>query len=221
MEAGIHQGELTVFQNNKGRPGHPGRRAFAWALLVLAAAALPGCATMYVDNNLKDVAPAEYRHPQTPQPVQVLFSFQTKGTANAKATDYLKKQVDETVTASGVFASVSGEPVAGSRLLSITINNVPLSDNAFAKGFATGLTLGLAGNVVTDGYVCTVEYQAGVGAPKITKTANHAIHTTVGAKGAPPNATKAKNGEEAVKTMARQIVENALKALADDPAFGP
>jgi hypothetical protein len=197
------------------------RRFHSIALLVLCAAVLPGCATMYVDGHVKDVAPGEYRHPPSPRPVQLLFAFQTKGTANAKATDFLKKDVNDTVSATGVFSGVSADPVTGGALLSITINNVPVTstEDAMAKGFATGLTLGLAGNVVTDGYVCTVEYQPAPGAPRITKTANHAIHTTVGAKGAPPDSVKAKNGEEAVKTMARQIVQNALKALADDPAF--
>jgi hypothetical protein len=196
------------------------RWALSLGLLVVCAAVLPGCATMYVDNGLKDVAASEYRHPQAPQPVQMLFAFQTKGTPNAKATDFLKKEVSDTVTASGIFASVSGEPVTGGALLDVTINNVPLTDNVFAKGFATGFTFGLAGNVVTDGYVCTVEYQAHPGAAKITATKSHAIHTTMGAKGAPPNATKAKNVDDAVNTMARQIVENTLRALADDPAFG-
>lgn len=171
---------------------------------------------MYVDNSLKDVAASEYVRPKSVQPTQLVFSFQTKGAPNAQATEFLKAQVMETTLASGLFSSVSNDPVPNGSLLSITINNVPVDDNAFAKGFATGLTFGLAGNVVTDGYVCTVDYSGAPGSAKITKTTRHAIHTTVGAKSAPANATKAKNLGEAVKTMARQIVGNALKDLSAD-----
>jgi hypothetical protein len=185
-------------------------------LMLLACVVLPGCATMYVDNSLKDVSAAEYRKPPAAKPAQLVFTFQTKGAPNARATEHLKAVVHQTAVESGLFSSISADPVPGGTLLAITINNVPVDDNAFAKGFATGLTFGLAGNVVTDGYVCTVDYSAGPGATKITKNTRHAIHTTVGAKGAPANATKAKNPNEAVMTMTRQIVGNALRDLSND-----
>lgn len=191
--------------------------SFRYALLLAAALLLPGCATMYVDSALHEVPRIDYSHPQ---PTQLLFSFQTKGTANAKATEFLKKEVTDTVTASGLFSGVSETPAGNGALLSVVINNVPVTDNAFGKGFATGLTFGLAGNTVTDGYICTVDYVAGTGKAKITKQMRHAIHTTVGAKGAPPNAIKAASPKEAVQTMARQVVANALKDLAADPMFG-
>jgi|SRR5450631_2184655 len=196
------------------------RSRVLYLTLLLAASSLSGCATMYVDNGIKDIAPVEFHHPQPSQPVQLLFTFETKGTPNGRATESLKKQVSDTVVASGVFSSVSGEPVTGGALMSIVINNVPITDNAFGKGFATGLTFGLAGNTVSDGYVCTLDFQAHPGSAKLSKVARHAIHTTVGAKGAPPNATKAPSPRDAVTTMTRQIVGNALKDLTADPAFG-
>jgi hypothetical protein len=205
-------------------PVRVGRGRFAGivATALLALGALSGCVSLYVDNGLRDVQPSEYQHAQTPQPVQLLFSFTTKGTANTRATNALKQEVGNTVTASGLFSSVSSEPLAGGALLSITIDNVPITsqDEAVAKGFATGLTFGLVGSAVSDGYVCTVQYQAGPAAPRLTEVVHHAIHATVGAHGAPANSTKAASAEIAVKTMARQAVGNALKALAADPAFG-
>jgi hypothetical protein len=202
--------------------GLSSRGAFARGLSLVALGflvlAMSGCATMYVDNGLKDVPISEYPHLQAPKPVQLIFSFETKGTANARATDLLRKDVTGVVTNSQLFAAVSSDPVADGSILSITINNVPVTDNAFTKGFATGLTFGLAGNVVTDGYVCTIDYLGASGASKITKTKSHAIHTTVGAKAAPANATKAASPKDAVETMARQVVANTLKDLAADPA---
>jgi len=197
---------------------HPFRAA-ALALLVVIAATTSGCATFYVDSSLKDVPSADYAHPASPQPVQVLYSFQTKGVNNSRATDYTRKRVMETLSASGVFSQVTSDPVPSGAILSVTINNVPITDDAFAKGFVTGFTFGLVGSEAADGYVCTVEYQASLTAPKIAKHARHAIHVTMGAHGAPEGTAKAASLDEAVTIMTRQIVGNALKDLAADPAF--
>jgi hypothetical protein len=187
--------------------------------VTLFAVLMSGCATMFVDSGLKDVAPTEYMKPPEPKPVQLLFNFQTKGAANARATKFLTDEVTRTVQGSGLFSSVGSQPVAGGALLSVTINNIPVTEDAFSKGFATGLTFGLAGNTVTDGYVCTLDYVAASGRPVMQVKTRHAIHTNVGAKKAPDNAVKAESPEMAVKTMARQIVGNGLKELSLDPGF--
>ncbi|MBX3653153.1 MAG: hypothetical protein KF686_03140, partial [Ramlibacter sp.] len=127
--------------------------------------------------------------------------------------------VVDAIKATGLFAKVDDQPVAGEAVMSVTINNVPLTDDVYAKGFMTGLTLGAAGSTVTDGYICTVKYQAIGGGASITKTAKHAIHTSLGSAGAPPNAIKAASIEEAVRTMVRQVVGNALSELSHDAAF--
>lgn len=191
------------------------------AATTVAALALmtTGCATMFVDSGLKDVPASDFMKPPAPKPVQLLFGFQTKGAPNARATKFLNDDVFNLVKASGLFSSVGTEPVEGGALLSVTINNVPVTEDAFAKGFATGLTFGLAGNTVTDGYVCTIDYLAGSGRPTLQTKTRHALHTNIGAKKAPPNAVKAKSATEAVKTMSNQIVANGLKDLSHDPGF--
>ena len=110
-------------------------------------------------------------------------------------------------------------PVPDGALLSVVLNNVPMSDDAFSKGFVTGLTFGLAGSQVSDGYICTMKYLPAPQAAPITKTARHAIHTVIGAKEGPANGTKMESIEMAVKTMTRQIVSTALNDLSHDPAF--
>lgn len=187
--------------------------------LLLLAMVTSGCATMYVDNGLKTVSKSDFMAPPAPKPVQLLFTFQTKGAANARATKQLSEQVTKTVMDSGLFSSVSTEPVTGGAMLSVRINNVPITEDAFSKGFATGLTFGLAGNQVTDGYVCTVNYQAVAGGTMLESKVRHAIHTTIGAKKAPENGVKAKSILEAVNTMTDQIVGNGLKELSHDPRF--
>ncbi|MET0536316.1 MAG: hypothetical protein ABW171_19025 [Steroidobacter sp.] len=196
-------------------------RPLLLSLIVVAAALLSGCATIYVDTKHQSVDASQIRKPQRPQDVQLLFTFQSKGTSNARATEYLKADVTRMVAESGLFAVVGSDPSLSGATISIIINNVP-EEGAVGKGVATGLTMGLAGNVVADNYVCTVDYLAvasGSKLSKISKTATHSIYTTVGAKGAPPNATKAKNIDEAVRTMSRQIVTAALKDLSTDPTF--
>lgn len=189
------------------------------AAALFVATALTGCANFYVDSATKEIQAAQYRKPPQPQPVQVLFEFQTKGVANAQATSHLKARVVDQIKTSGLFAAVADTPSAGGATLSITLDNVPLSDDAFSKGFVTGLTFGLAGSKVSDGYVCTATYRPGGDAQLIVKKARHAIHTTLGAASEPGNAIKADGIEDAVSKMTRQIVSTVLNDVAQDPSF--
>ena len=191
----------------------------ARALCVVGAVALTGCSSMYVDNGTKEVAAASFKKPAQAKPVQLVFEFQTKGAPNARATQLLKDQVVEQVKTSGLFSQVAETPIAGGALLSVTLNNVPLTDDAFRKGFVTGLTFGLAGSQVSDGYVCTAKYLAPSAAEPITKSARHAIHTVIGSGAAPQNAEKAANPEAAVRTMTRQIVSTVLNDVSQDASF--
>jgi len=189
-------------------------------LSVLALIALfGGCANMYVDGTTKEVPVAQFKRPASTHPVQVLFEFQTKGVANARATELLKARVVDQIKSSGLFSAVAETPVDGGALLSITLNNVPLSDDAFSKGFVTGLTFGLAGSQVSDGYICTARYTGAPGSAPLVKAARHAIHTTMGSAAAPGNATKADNPTAAVYTMTQQVLSNVLNDLSQDAQF--
>lgn len=185
----------------------------------LSALALSGCASFYVDTATKEIPVEAYKKPALAKPVQVVFEFQTKGVPNAAATKFLSPQVMEQIKGSGLFSEVKETPVPDGALLSVVLNNVPMSDDAFSKGFVTGLTFGLAGSQVSDGYICTMKYLPAPQAAPITKTARHAIHTVIGAKEGPANGTKMESIEMAVKTMTRQIVSTALNDLSHDPAF--
>ncbi|WP_298311062.1 hypothetical protein [Propionivibrio sp.] len=188
-------------------------------IFIFCAILLTGCANIYVDNATREVSASEFKKPEPQRPVQALFEFQTKGVANARATDYLKAHVIDQIKTSGLFSEVSENPVSGNALLSITLNNVPISDDAFSKGFATGLTFGLVGSQVTDGYVCTARFMTDGSSSALVKQARHAIHTTVGNATAPQNATIAADANDAVTKMTRQIVSNVLNDLSHDPQF--
>jgi len=186
-------------------------------LLVAASTFLTGCAAVYVDTATKDVADAEIKRPSTALPATLIFDFQTNGAPNAAATKILKDQVTGQIEKSGLFQLNKGEATAKTALLNITLNNVLITKDAAQQGFVTGLTFGLAGSAVTDGYICTVSYVPADGSPTIVSTARHAIHTTLGNASAPPNAVKSANTEDAVRTMTRQIIANALRDLSANP----
>lgn len=131
-------------------------------------------------------------------------------------TKALKEQVTTQILKSGLFKI---EQNSGSKtaLLGITINNIPLTKDIGQKGFVTGLTFGLAGSAVTDGFICTITYVPADGGPKLVGTAKHAIHTTIGNASAPPEAVKSASIQDAVNTMTRQLIANALRELSLNP----
>jgi hypothetical protein len=205
-----------------------------WALGVaglVAAATMTGCVSMkpYVSANLKEVPASEFVKPNPSHPVQLLFNFQTKGVDNARVTAALKARVVDQVAASNLFDSVSDAPVAGGALLIVTVNNVALDDHEFAKGFATGLTLGLAGRwIASNGWSCgfSLDLMAAdhlndgsCDTSLITKEVRHSIYTTIGNHAPPPNAVAAATMDEAATTMLHQAVSNLLNDVSHDPSF--
>jgi hypothetical protein len=188
-------------------------------LAILASVTLSGCisAKMYVDPKLPTVAKTDMPVVPNPEPVQVLFEFRTKGDANVKATGQMEPRIVSVASQSGLFSNVSTKaPTNPAGVLKITIDNVPLTDNATAKGFGTGLTFGLAGSMVTDGYICTATYmRAG---QSTETTVKHALYTTIGNHSAPMGLT-AMQPTDAINQVVDQMTWNALKELADKHAF--
>lgn len=182
--------------------------------------AAPGAAFagQYLPLAPTDVAAADKAAVATPAPVQLLFQFKTKGAPNPQATKFLNDAVFKHVRESGAFSEVTTGPAAGGAVLSVTLENIP-QEGAAGKGFATGLTFGLAGTTVIDYYICTVEYIPGPGAAKVTKEIKHQIITTLGLTKAPENAVKTKGINDAVLTMTRHVVTNGVNDVAKDPGF--
>lgn len=202
------------------RISHRPLRLAALSVLAAASTMFAGCASFYVDNGLKAADTAQVTKPASPKPVQLFFSFQTKGAPNAQATQFVQNQVTDLVKQSGLFGEIKDAAGPDTGVLQLTINNIPLSDDAVSKGVMTGLTLGLAGSTVGDGYVCDLQYKLSDNSPKIEAKANHAIYTSLGASSGPEAAaTKVANVGEAVTTMVRQAVKTLLVKLSNDPQF--
>lgn len=179
---------------------------------------LGGCASVYVDTATRDIPAADIQPPAAPAPARFTFEFQTQGAPNAQATQLLAAQVRAQVAASGLFQELRDTAGDGG-WLQVTLNNVPITKDAAQQGFVTGLTFGLAGSAVTDGYICTVSYLPPAGGAAVMASARHAIHTTLGNASAPAEAVKAQNMEDAVRTMVHQVLAHALRDLSREPRF--
>jgi hypothetical protein len=180
---------------------------------------LTGCMTVksYVDPTLPVLAQGQLPKIQKPQPATVLFEFRTKGNANARATNSIRPKVMAALADSRMFGTLSETAGADNGLLRVVIDDQADTSNAAAKGFGTGLTLGLAGSLVTDVYVCTTSYT--VGGKTVETTVQHALHSTIGNHGAPQGMTAVKP-QEAIDQIVNQLVWHALQQLDQEHAFG-
>jgi hypothetical protein len=188
---------------------------------LVVAASLSGCLTTksYIDPSLPVLARSELPAVQQPRPVSVLFEFRTKNNLNARATNALKQRVLSDVTQSGMFEHVSSTMDTGeSGVLKLIIDNEADTKGAIEKGVGTGLTFGLAGNVVTDNYICTASYT--FAGQSVQTTVQHALHSTVGVHAAPVGMQPAKSPADGVNQIVDQLVWHALKQLEAQHAFG-
>ena len=197
------------------------RNAFA-ALAVTLFALSPASvahAGMWVSTELGDVPADQLVKIDSPQPVQLLFQFETNGAPNARAVAYLKGIVADDVKTSGVFSDVTETPAANGAILSITFNDVFDKKGMESKGFGTGLTLGLHGTIAYDDYAATAEYLPSGGAAKITAEAHHKLYSVIGVKSPPPDAVKVKNADEGMHLIAAQLVAHLVNDIAKQPGF--
>jgi hypothetical protein len=72
-------------------------------ILGVVAGVAPAAAATYVDAGTPDVKPEDKVVVPHPQPVQLIFQFETKGAPNGRATKFLKDQIFDTVKTSGLF----------------------------------------------------------------------------------------------------------------------
>lgn len=187
--------------------------ALILAAFMTAIAAPSHAAKLYLDNSLGDVKAEDKSNVATPQPVQVLFEFRTDGKPNARATKYAKTMVLDRLRASGQFSEVSETPVANGALLTVIVDNITQKDAA-KKGFAVGLTFGLAGAQVTDFYNSSFEYAPASGTAPFRVDVRHAIHVTLGKKADESIGTAFKKMDDAFAAMLGQSMAHGLNNIA-------
>ena len=138
----------------------------------------------YVDPKFRDADYLSIKAPDSPRPVVVTAIFQTNGKPKKQLHTLVRKKVTKVLAATRIFTEAANAQTNQAGRLEITVNNVGDIGGAVGKGVGTGLTFGLAGSAVVDGYEMTAIYTP-VGGSPVTKTYKHAIHSTVGLHSAP------------------------------------
>ena len=182
---------------------------FASVVLLTQAACLTS--KSYVDPELKKVVLQDLEQRENPAPIYLIVEFQTNGKPNLRATNQVFDQVTATLRSTGMFTEVRSAASDDAATMQIVMNNVADMGSAVGKGIGTGLTLGLAGSMVTDGYVFTATFTA-PGMEPVIKEYKHAIHTTIGNKRGPQGLTPVPIGQ-AFDQVVRDLVLNLLEDL--------
>ena len=192
------------------------RSRLACLASIACALLMSGCASFYVDPALPRAGKDSFPAVKASQPVQFLYEFKTRGVVNARATESTRNHAVAAVESSGLFLSVSSVPVDGPKL-SVVIDNVPITSesDAMGKGFVTGLTFGLIGSNVTDGYIAAATLDDGRGDVRSAR-AQHAIHATIGLASPPAGLTAVPAGQ-AVREVVEQLILHLLKDLKRQP----
>lgn len=177
-----------------------------------AAAMLAGCAKSYVDPKYKDVTMTDLKRPAEMQRVRLDVEFLTNGSPNTWAAKHVRDRIEQALTKSGTVQLVSGDQTDDVAIIHVVMNNVGDVGDAMAKGFGTGLTFGLVGSSVTDGYVFDATFTPAGGGEPVTKQYRHAIYSTVGNKEGPAGLTPM-SPSQAFDQVVQDLVMVFLKDL--------
>jgi len=179
---------------------------------------LTGCISpkSYVDPSYTKTRYEDISRPAMPRALKVDIEFRRNGSRLPQGDDLTRAQVERVLRASGLV--VPSQSADGGEIL-VTLNNLGDLRDAAATGFATGLTFGLAGSLVTDGYEMSVKLS--INGTTVTKTGyKHAIHTTIGNRSGPAGLTPTTTAE-AFATVVEQMLLNALGDLEREGYLGP
>lgn len=130
----------------------------------------------FVDPTYPKISYDQLAKRQSPLRLNVVVEFQRNGEPFPKADSTLRDNTERVLRGSGVIVPVSDR---GEGEIRVVVNNIADRGAAAAKGFGTGLTLGLAGTTVTDAYEMSVAITAN-GKTVRRAAIKHALHTAIG-----------------------------------------
>jgi len=161
----------------------------------------------YVDPQYRSVGYDSIQRLSTPVPVKLETRFQRNGQPFPAADEELRRHIERTLRASGVFTPTTDANV--SVTLDVTANNIADLAAAGIKGFGTGLTYGAAGSVVNDNYEFSFTLRNGT-KQQIQTVYQHAIHTTIGNAADPAGVTPT-TPADAFGRVVEDVVLNFVK----------
>lgn len=179
--------------------------------LLLVAMLLAGCMPKsFIDPGMYKGGLKTAPKVEKPMPVTLSVTGLTNGKEHNRATEFWTRQFSKSLTDAQVLVpATGGENPKGT--LTIQMDNVGDIGKAAGKGFVTGLTLGLVGSTVTDGYVMKSSYAAADGR-KSEHEYQHAVHSLIGA-GSLPEGVESMSPVEAVIRVVEDLVAQMLRDL--------
>jgi len=190
-------------------------RKTAGAVTVLMALAVAGCMSpvSYVDPAYGRVAYGDLTRPAAPHKWRLTAEYRVNGTRSPNVDAEILMHVERIVKASGV--AVHTTDLAAPEL-KVILNNFADQGQAVMRGVATGLTLGLIGDRVTDRYEMEMVLTAG---EKVVRKSGyrHALHTTIGNASGPVGAAPMTMAA-GIGMVMEQLMLNALKDLEGEYA---
>lgn len=180
------------------------------ALMLVIAALLEGCISMhsYVDPQYHHAAFSDLARSPLPYALSVQVEFERNEVARPGVDRTLLDDVDRTLRASGVVVPYDGKGSADGAIR-ITLDNVADMGASAAKGFGTGLTFGLVGSQVADGYEMSARLTQGDSVTE--RKYHHVIYTTVGNASGPPGVQAVPLG-----TAFNQVIDDMLLNFIKD-----
>lgn len=185
-------------------------------MAVAVSLALTGCISSksYVDPKYQDLSLSDLKAVESQHLAKVEIEFQRNGEHLDKVDEILRVQVEKVFLSSGVITpSTEREDIT----IKVTCNNFSDLGEAFAKGFGTGLTFGLAGSTVIDFYEVKIELMRGD--EHIEKTYEHALHSTIGNTDPPFANVEGGTAENGFNGIIEDVIFQFIKDMQEDERF--
>ncbi len=183
-------------------------------ILVIAglSIALFGCLSpkSFVDPSSQKFTYEDIKRRNEPVNLRLSVEFQRHGSPYPRAEPTLRDSAERTLRATGLITPTDVDSVGE---IKIIVNNTADLATAAAKGFGTGLTLGLIGSTVQDNYELTMTIT--IKGKTITKSGiKNSIFTTIGNAAAPDGVQTSPPGVTFSKVLEQMILQ-ALKEMEE------
>ncbi len=195
---------------------NPTRGAIRWPrlaggafVLALSSACIDSAA--FVDPSFRRIEYSDLKRPRLPRRVVLDVVFQRNEEHKPDVDPVVMKKVGRVLRDSGCFLPVAKDIDKRADRLMIVLDDVTNPGSDALTGIGTGVTFGLVGSEVTNGFVFTVTYEK-AGSERDVKVYRHAIHTTVGNR-SPPAGMVPMTPSEAFERVIEDLVLDWLGDL--------
>jgi hypothetical protein len=192
---------------------------FVLTMLLWGVSARAGADAYYVGSQLTGADARQVQPVSEPLPVRLLVKFRKGEVEHLDVEQMLHEHVAEVANATELFLIVDDSEARPYGTLTISLQNLAQNAGNTAKSVVEGVSFGLIGSTFVNRYACTAEYKPDSDASSIVGIAEHVIFITRGLTRPPADSERSPNFSAAFARMSREVVTQALRNLAADPAF--